>query len=82
MRELLQAAGQEVPDNAPSLEINPRHPLIQRLENETDNRSFDSLAVVILEQATLVGGQPLEDPAGFVQRMNELLLQSDDPASS
>ena len=82
MRELLQAAGQEAPENAPSLEINPRHPLIQRLENETDDRSFESLAWVILEQATLVEGRPLEDPAGFVQRMNELLLQNDDPASS
>lgn len=82
MRELLQAAGQEAPDNAPSLEINPRHPLIQRLEHEADDQSFESLSLVILEQATLVEGQPLEDPAGFVQRMNELLLQSSDPASS
>ncbi len=82
MRELLQAAGQEAPDNAPSLEINPRHPLIQRLEHETDDQSFESLSLLILEQATLVEGQPLEDPAGFVQRMNELLLQSSDPASS
>jgi molecular chaperone HtpG len=82
MRELLQAAGQEAPKNAPSLEINPRHPLIQRLENETDDRTFEGLAVVILEQATLVEGQPLEDPAGFVQRMNELLVHNVDPASS
>ena len=52
------------------------------MENESDDRTFERLAVVILEQATLVDGQPLEDPAGFVQRMNELLLQSDDPASS
>ncbi len=82
MRELLQAAGQEAPENAPSLEINAGHPLIQRLENETDDRSFERLAMVILEQATLVEGQPLEDPAGFVQRMNELLLRSEDPTSS
>ena len=79
MRELLKAAGQEAPDNAPSLEVNPRHPLIQRLEHETDERKFESLSLVILEQATLVEGQPLDDPAGFVQRMNELLLQSTDP---
>ena len=79
MRELLKAAGQEAPDNAPSLEVNPRHPLIQRLERETDELKFESLSLVILEQATLVEGQPLDDPAGFVQRMNELLLQSTDP---
>ncbi|MEE8237419.1 MAG: molecular chaperone HtpG, partial [Gammaproteobacteria bacterium] len=82
MRELMQAAGQEVPDNAPSLEINSGHPLIHRLENETDDETFESLALVVLDQATLVEGRPLEDPAGFVQRMNDLLLQSDDPASS
>jgi molecular chaperone HtpG len=83
MRELLKAAGQEAPNDAPSLELNPDHPLIERLDQETDDEKFESLSLVVLEQATLVEGQPLEDPAGFVQRINELLLQkSGDPASS
>ena len=83
MRELLKAAGQEAPNNAPSLELNPGHPLIERLDQETDDEKFESLSLVVLEQATLVEGQALEDPAGFVQRINELLLQkSADPASS
>lgn len=82
MRELLKAAGQEAPDNAPSLEINLQHPLIQRLDQERDDQKFESLSLVILEQATLVEGQPLDDPAGFVQRMNELLLQGSDPSDS
>ena len=82
MRELLKAAGQEAPDTAPSLEINLQHPLIQRLDQERDDQKFESLSLVILEQATLVEGQPLDDPAGFVQRMNELLLQGSDPPDS
>jgi len=83
MRELLKAAGQEAPNDAPSLELNPGHPLIERLDQETDDEKFESLSLVVLEQATLVEGQPLEDPAGFVQRMNELLLhKSGNPAGS
>jgi len=83
MRELLKAAGQEAPNDAPSLELNPGHPLIERLDQETDDEMFESLSLVVLEQATLVEGQPLEDPAGFVQRMNELLLhKSGNPAGS
>ena len=82
MRELLKTAGQEAPNDAPSLEINPGHRLIQRLEHEADERIFESLSLVLFEQATLIEGQPLEDPAGFVQRMNELLLQGGDPASA
>ena len=83
MRELLKAAGQEAPNDVPSLELNPGHPLIERLDQETDDEKFESLSLVVLEQAMLVEGQPLEDPAGFVQRINELLLQkSGDPAGS
>ena len=83
MRELLKAAGQEAPNDAPSLELNPGHPLIERLDQETDDEKFESLSLVVLEQATLVEGQPLEDPAGFVRRINDLLLQkSGGPASS
>ncbi|MFL2546284.1 MAG: molecular chaperone HtpG [Candidatus Rariloculaceae bacterium] len=74
MRELLKAAGQDAPDDAPSLELNFEHPLIQRLEREADDETFESLSVVILEQARLVEGQSLDDPAGFVHRMNDLLL--------
>jgi len=75
MREMLKAAGQDAPNDAPSLEVNQSHPLIQRLEDESDDPRFELLARVIFEQAMLVEGQPLVDPAGFVQRTNELLLE-------
>jgi molecular chaperone HtpG len=74
MRELLKTAGQEAPEDVPSLELNSKHPLIQRLEQESDEETFESLSLVILGQARLVEGQSLEDPAGFVQRINSLLL--------
>ena len=78
MRELLKAAGQEVPTTAPSLELNPSHPLIGRLEQEADDESFENLSWLLLEEATLVEGQPLEDPAVFVRRLNALLLSDTD----
>ncbi len=82
MRELLKAAGQDAPDDAPSLELNTGHPLIQRLDQEADDARFENLALVILEQVTLIEGQSLEDPAGFVQRLNELLLWNDEPENT
>lgn len=75
MRELLKATGQEAPPSQPNLEINGEHPLIERLEGEQDDAKFDRLAGVILDQATLAEGRPLEDPAGFVKKLNELLVE-------
>jgi len=77
MRELLKAAGQEAPASLPSLEINYAHPLIQRLAAEQDSARFDRLAGLVLDQAVLAEGRQLEDPAGFVRRLNELLLELD-----
>jgi molecular chaperone HtpG len=75
MRRILEAAGQEVPDTKPILEINPTHPLIQRLDRESDEARFADLASVIMDQATLAEGSPLEDPASYVARLNKLLLE-------
>jgi molecular chaperone HtpG len=77
MRELLKAAGQDAPDDSPSLELNSDHPLIQKLEREADDEKFESFSLLILGQARLIEGQSLKDPAGFVQRMNDLLLNND-----
>ncbi len=75
MRRILEAAGQEVPDSKPILEINPTHPLIQRLDKEPDEARFADLASVIMDQATLAEGSPLEDPASYVAKLNKLLLE-------
>jgi molecular chaperone HtpG len=77
MRELLAAAGHEAPAAVPSLELNPKHPLVQRLERETDDGRFERLCVLLFEQAVLAEGRQLEDPAAFVTRLNELLAEID-----
>ncbi len=75
MRRIMEAAGQPVPDSKPVLEINPRHPLVQRLDNEADEERFGDLAHIVFDQAVLAEGGQLEDPAVYVSRLNKLLLQ-------
>lgn len=72
MAQMLKAMGQPVPDVKPILEINPTHPLIERLEASSD---FDDLAQVVFDQALLADGGQLEDPAGYLKRINKLLLK-------
>jgi molecular chaperone HtpG len=74
LERLLKAAGQKVPDMKPILEINPEHPLIERLKADPGGARFDELASVIFDQALLAEGGQLEDPATFVRRLNDLLL--------
>ncbi len=73
MRRLLQAAGQEPPASKPILEINPDHPLVRRLSVSEDEARAADLAEVLFDQATLAEGDPLEDPAAYVRRINRLL---------
>ncbi len=71
---LLKSAGQKVPDSKPFLEINPHHPMIQRLKYE--EAKFADWSHILFDQALLAEGGQLEDPAGFVKRLNDLLLQN------
>ncbi len=74
MERLLKAAGQSVPPRQPRLELNPRHPLVERLLEAPEAESSEPLIWLLHDQAVLAeGGQP-EDPAQFVQRLNRLLL--------
>ena len=75
MRRIMEAAGQDVPDSKPILEINPTHPLALQLDQEPDEERFADLAHIVLDQATLAEGGQLEDPAAFVSRLNSLLVQ-------
>jgi len=74
LERLLKAAGQQAPARKPILELNPDHALVQRLKNEVDGGRFNDLSMLLLDQALLAEGGQLEDPAGFVRRLNELLL--------
>jgi molecular chaperone HtpG len=73
---ILKAAGQPVPTVQPILEVNPQHPIIERLEAEADDARFADWALVLLDQAVLSDGGQLDDPAGFVGRLNGLLVGS------
>ena len=73
-QRLLKSAGQNIPAAKPILEINPHHPLVQRLKEEADDARFGDLAKVLFDQSMLAEGGQLEDPAGFVKRLNQLML--------
>jgi len=75
MRQILEASGQKVPDSKPVFEFNPGHPLIEKLDAEPDMDRFNDLAHVLFDQAALAAGDSLKDPAGYVRRLNKLLLE-------
>ena len=72
LMRMLKAAGQNAPDAKPILEINPDHPLVQRLKYE--DAKFDDWSHILFDQALLAEGGALTDPSGFVRRLNEMLL--------
>jgi len=76
LSRLLAAAGQRLPQSRPTLEINPEHPLVRRLKDERNEARFEDWSQVLYGQALLAEGGQLDDPAGFVRRLNELLLQA------
>ena len=73
LARILKAAGQKVPSSKPILEINPEHPVVQRLKYE--EKRFDDWSAVRSDQALLAEGGQLEDPAAFVKRVNALMLE-------
>jgi molecular chaperone HtpG len=75
MRRIMEAAGQDVPDSKPILEINPEHPLVAKLDAEADEDRFSDLASILFDQANLAEGGQLEDPATYVGRLNKLLVE-------
>ena len=74
MQQLLKQAGHEVSSTKPVLEINPTHPMLVRIEGEKDDTRFAEWSALLLDQAILAEGGQLEDPAGFVARINQLML--------
>jgi molecular chaperone HtpG len=73
LQRLLKAAGQNVAQSKPILEINPEHPIVVRLKGE--EKRFDDWAQLLFDQALLAEGGQLDDPAGFVRRVNELMIE-------
>jgi len=73
-QKMLKAAGHAVPSTAPILEINPQHPLVVRLNNETDAQRIADWTYLLFDQALLNEGGQLDDPTAFVQRLNDMLM--------
>ena len=73
MQHLMRQAGHEMPVTKPVLEINPSHPLVQRMENEEVEDRFEDWAKILFDQAILAEGGQLEDPASFVSRLNQMI---------
>ncbi len=72
LQRILRSVGQDVPSFKPILEVNPEHPMVLRLKDE--EKRFGEWAQILFDQALLAEGGQLEDPAGFVKRLNALML--------
>ncbi len=74
MQQILRAMGQgDIPLPKPTLEINPDHEIVKKLLARTDDAITEDAAWLLLDQALLMEGVPLQDPAAFVQRLNRIL---------
>ena len=77
MQQMLRAMGQkDIPAPKPTLEINPDHEIVKKLLARPDDTVTQDAAWLLLDQALLMEGVPLEDPAAFVQRLNRMLTLS------
>jgi molecular chaperone HtpG len=74
LQRMLKQLGQEAPPTKPIFELNLKHPLVEKMDQESDEDRFADLSRVLLDQATLAEGGQLEDPAAFVHRLNKLML--------
>ncbi|WP_069471615.1 molecular chaperone HtpG [Candidatus Marithrix sp. Canyon 246] len=74
LERLLKSAGQSMPTSNPIIEINPQHPIIQALKDEEDETRFNDWSNILFDQALLSEGGQLEDPAEFVNRLNNMFL--------
>lgn len=74
LKQILKAAGQNIPESKPTLEINPLHPLLKRMDAEQDEEKFQTLCDIVHGQAVLAEGGQLKNPASFVKNLNSLLI--------
>ena len=77
LRRMLEASGQDLPESKPILEINVEHPLLVRLAGESAEDRFGELARIVLDHALLAEGSQLDNPADYVRRVNQLILDLD-----
>jgi molecular chaperone HtpG len=74
MQEIMRSMGQaDMPQVKPILEVNPAHIIVKKLKDMTKKKAFDDIALLLFEQALIQEGVKLEDPAGFVDRLNKVI---------
>jgi molecular chaperone HtpG len=76
LQHIMMASGQNTPRGKPTLEVNPKHPLVLQLNQEKDEKKFANWTNLLFEQALLTEGGRLDDPASFVKRFNSMLLEN------
>jgi len=74
MQRLLKEAGHDLPSSKPILEINPDHPIVKKLDAEKSKTRFADWSDILFDQALLAEGGQLDDPAGFVAKLNKMLV--------
>ncbi len=74
LARVLKSVGQDAPSSPPIMELNVEHPLLKRLDGEPDEDRFADLSQILFDQALLAEGGQLDDPASFVGRLNQLML--------
>ena len=75
MRKIMEASGQSVPDTKPIFEVNPEHPLVAKLDKESDEEMFEDVITVLFGQASLADGGSVDEPGDFSAKLNKLLLK-------
>ena len=75
LHRIMKSVGQKAPDWKPILEINPRHPLVLRMKADLGGARLDDMSHILFDQSLLAEGGQVEDPAAFVKRLNELMLE-------
>jgi molecular chaperone HtpG len=76
MAQMMRSMGQEMPESAPILEINPTHDIVKKLEAMNDDALFEDATHLLFDQATLLEGKELKDPALFAKRLNKMLASA------
>ena len=74
MQRLMKEAGHDLPSSKPVLEINPDHPIVKKLDSEKSKKKFADWSDILFDQALLAEGGQLDDPAGFVAKLNDMLV--------
>jgi molecular chaperone HtpG len=77
MQQMMKAMGQkDMPAPKPTLEINPDHEIVKKLLERPEDAIANDAAWLLFDEALLMEGVALENPAAFVQRLNRIMSLS------